>query len=94
MRYLVAAGFDCRKAEILVYGYNLSIVLPEVSYIPEEFDIQKSETEEEGWEEQERIWNYVPVEVGLNPTWQKGEYYFNGEIEELNWNKSKHKVLL
>lgn len=91
LRYLVGAGFDCRKAEIRVYGdspRNLSIILPDVSFIPEEFDLTISEAEQDGWREQEKIWKYIPEEVNLMPTWQDGEYYFNGEIEELNWKKA------
>lgn len=93
LRYLLGAGFDCRNAEILVYGYNLSVILPEVAWIPEQFDLRVLEAEAEGYERQEGLLRYLPAEIALMPA-PSNVHYFNGEIDALNWDESEWKVLL
>lgn len=93
LRYLLGAGFDCRNAEILVYGYNLSVILPKVSWIPEHFDLRVLEAEAEGYERQEGLLRYLPAEIALMPA-PSNVHSFNGEIDVLNWDESRWEVIL
>lgn len=93
LRYLLGAGFDCRNAEILVYGYNLSVILPEAAWIPEHFDLRVLEAEAEGYERQEGLLSYLPPEIELRPA-PSSVHSFDGEISALNWDESGWKITL
>lgn len=93
LRYLLCAGYDCRNAQILEYGYNISIILPEVMYIKEKFDIEGFVNESAVIGGADSIFEYLPEAVKLSKSWDN-IYYFNGNIYELNWNKKNHKILL
>lgn len=73
LRYLLFAGFDVRNAEILEYGFNLSIVLKDVKYLDENLD-------------NNRLFEFLPKGIEVNLTWDNMPY-FDGDIKELNWYK-------
>lgn len=93
LRYLLCAGYDCRNAQILEYGYNISIILPEVMYIEREFDIDGFVDESSNMTAADDIFEFLPKEIKLSKSWDD-IYYFNGNIYELNWDKSNHKIVL
>lgn len=93
LRYMLCAGYDCRNAQILEYGYNISIILPEVMYIEREFDIGGFVAESANTTGADDVFLYLPKEIKLSKSWDN-IYYFNGNIYELNWDKSNHKIFL
>ena len=80
LRYLLVAGFDCRNAQILAYGYNLSVLLPHVKYIDVPIDITDSETERTG----QRIFDYLPSGIEIHREWDDVGS-FDGDIKEYGW---------
>ena len=81
LRFLLCAGIDCREAEILEYGYNLSIIIPNIHEIPELIDARKIEYREIF--DAENILHYLPKEISLRKAWG-GNTFFNGDIREIN----------
>ena len=81
LRFLLCAGIDCREAEILEYGYNLSIIIPNIHEIPELIDARKIEYREIF--DAENILHYLPKEISLRKAWD-GNTFFNGDIREIN----------
>lgn len=94
LRYLIGAGFDCKNAEILVYGYNLSVIIPKVSFIPGDTDLWISEAAIEGYKAQQRLFEYFPKGIEIKTSSWGGDSYFNGDIMELNWNKDFYSIRL
>lgn len=92
LRYLIGAGFDCRNAKILVEGYNLSVILENITFIPDMCDLRIIEAEEKGYEEVERLLNYLPSSINLVSA-PNNVHYFDGEIQELNWDWEKKIIL-
>lgn len=93
LRYMLCAGYDCRNAQILEYGYNISIILPEVRYIEREFNVDGFVDESANATGADDLFLYLPKEIKLSKSWDN-IYYFNGNIYELNWDKSNHKIFL
>lgn len=93
LRYLLCAGYDCRNAQILEYGYNISIILPEVFYIEKKFDIDGFINESANTTGADDLFKYLPKEIKLLKSWDN-IYYFNGNIYELNWDRQHHKKIL
>ncbi|MEP1385364.1 MAG: methyltransferase domain-containing protein [Paraglaciecola sp.] len=73
---LVLAGFDCRSASILRYGYNISIILHKKS-----IDVLGEVAYDSG--DIRRLKNYFPT--GLNYYHKPNDDPFDGDIFELNW---------
>ena len=84
LRYLLCAGFDCRKAQILTYGYNLSLILPEVEYIEENLYVEEAQTSANLYGNANHMFNYIPAAIDVTLTWNHVRI-FCGDIRELNW---------
>ncbi|WP_082634792.1 class I SAM-dependent methyltransferase [Aeromonas schubertii] len=68
---LVMAGFDCRRAAILRYSYNISCIIEKRSFIlPKNLNFDCGDIE--------KLSMYFPPELAEG---------FNGDIYELNWYK-------
>lgn len=87
LRYMICAGYDCRNAEILEYGYNISIILPETKFIEMEYDIEGFVNESRNSTGADEIFKYCPSKIELKKSWDD-IYFFDGEIQELNWNRN------
>ena len=100
LRYLLFAGFDCREAEILEYGYNLSIIIPRCNLLPENLRFENEASHEPGdyhdgygYDDMKQLYyKYLPEEIKIMTAWD-GAPYFDGEIHKLNW-KDNEMVLL
>ena len=92
IRYLMFAGFDCRNAEILEYGYNLSLILPSVNFIPDNMIFENEASHEPGdyhdgygYDDMEEMFlQYMPTGIKVSRAWDNAPY-FVGDIKELNW---------
>jgi 2-polyprenyl-3-methyl-5-hydroxy-6-metoxy-1,4-benzoquinol methylase len=70
--HLIMAGFDCRKASLKRYGYNISIVLKKISIVDfPELQFDKGDID--------RLSPFLP---------EGFEEPFDGNIKSLNWNSS------
>lgn len=85
LRFLLMAGIDCSEAQILEYGYNLSIIIPRVREIVEKEDIQSSIKREVF--KADNIFHYLPEGVKLISSYD-GSVYFDGDITKMNWEIS------
>ena len=70
MYRLVLAGFDCSKAMVKQYGYNISVIAPKAPPLSTPLAYDNGDIE--------RIAHLLPP--GYN------HQSFNGNIQELNWN--------
>lgn len=93
LRYLLCAGYDCRNVEILEYGYNISIILPKVKFIEQSYDIDGFVNESRNSTGADEIFEYLPEEVELKKSWDN-IYFFDGDIKELNWDRSDYSIFL
>ena len=93
LRYLLCAGIDCRNAEILEYGYNLSVIIPDIQFISENYDVEGMQNQSADFQEVDHIFKYLPVNIQMNKEWNN-IYSFNGDIEKLNWRsiESRFKI--
>ncbi len=93
LRYMVCAGYDCKNAEILEYGYNISIILPKTKFIETKYDIEGFVNESRNSTGADEIFEYMPKEIELKKSWDN-IYFFEGDIQELNWNRRNYDFLL
>lgn len=93
LRYMVCAGYDCRNAEILEYGYNISIILPNTKFILTEYDIDGFVNESRNSTGADEIFKFLPPEIDLKKSWDN-IYFFDGNIKELNWDRSDYSIFL
>lgn len=93
LRYMVCAGYDCRNAEILEYGYNISIILPKTKFIETKYDIDGFVNESNNSTGADEIFEYLPKEIELKKSWDN-IYFFEGDIRELNWNRMNYNIIL
>ena len=91
LRFLICAGIDCGDAQILEYGYNLSVIIPKVYEIEEEVDIKKVEYREVF--NAENLLYYLPKEIKLEKSWDNN-IYFNGDIKRMNWEPLPSEYIL
>jgi len=73
---LVLAGFDCNKARVKKYGYNISVILTKstINVLPElVFDNGDINT----------IKKYLPENLDYKQ--RKNDISFNGDIDSVNW---------
>lgn len=76
MYHLVLAGFDCRNASVLRYGYNISVIVTKKTITPpdgiafDQGDIR-------------RIKDFLPENLEFSSNALDDP--FNGDIERLNW---------
>lgn len=85
IRYLLTAGFDCSDIKILEYGFNLSVILPNVKLIPEKINLNKAEDGTGDFIQMDQVFNYLPKQISLTEINSYGIRTFNGDIKELNW---------
>lgn len=73
--HMVLAGFDCREASILQYGYNISIIVRKrsISFPNIVYDMGDIRT----------IRPYLPTELAFQPN--QNDDPFSGDIRRLNW---------
>lgn len=88
LRYLLCAGFDCYNAQILAYGFNLSIIIPHVSYIEEELDVEAAQTSANIHGSANNMFNYLPEGITVLQTWNHVNT-FCGDIQELGWEHGR-----
>ena len=69
--HLVMAGFDCREARILTYGYNTSIVLRK----------KYNGLARRSWAYREELQQFLPSCIDVDPE----ACQYNGAIHALNW---------
>ena len=89
LRYLLCAGIDCRNAQILEYGYNLSVIIPTVKLIDKKFDFIGMQNQSADFLAQDKLFDYLPKEIKLNTEWN-GIRTFDGDITELNWKEEEN----
>ncbi len=89
LRYLLYAGFDCSNAMVLEYGFNLSVILPEVKWLPDYLLVHESGSGhspgDEGFNIVKELFNFLPGDVCVHEAWD-GNLYFDGNISKLNWD--------
>lgn len=74
--HLVLAGFDCRNASVLRYGYNISVLVKKKTIkLPDDIAFDQGDIR--------RIKHFLPesLEFASNPL----DDPFNGDIARLNW---------
>lgn len=74
--HLVLAGFDCREARVLRYGYNISVLVKKQS-LREPLDLSFDHGD------LRKIKRYLPV--GLEFASSESDDPFNGDVWRLNW---------
>ncbi len=85
LRYLLEAGFSCVDAKILEYGFNLSVILPNVCFIDEVISLEKAEDGSGDFKEMDRLFDYLPNGIKMAEVRPYGIRTFNGNIQRLNW---------
>lgn len=75
---LIVAGFDCSKAAVKKYGYNVSVITPKIpaDYDPAELMFAGGDIE--------RLRCFFPA--GASIDWKQG---FDGDIVEINWRRAR-----
>jgi hypothetical protein len=76
--HLVLAGFDCRKAKIKQYGYNISVIVQKISIKEKPLLVYDGS-------DMNFIKKYIPS-FKFNGATPKTPGAFNGNIQEWNWN--------
>lgn len=73
---LVLAGFDCKKAIVKKYGYNISVIVKKKN-----IDIKSKLVFDNG--DISTIRKYLPNKIKYNKNFK--DISFNGDIENINW---------
>lgn len=73
---LVLAGFNCRTASLLRYGYNISVIVRK-----DTIDVLQEIAYDSG--DIRRIKSFLPADLPFQP--KAGDDPFDGDIQELNW---------
>lgn len=77
LRYLVIAGYDCRKISCFDYGYNKCLIIKNIKFHNDNNVYISTE------EEIKTAFKYLPIEVKVNKL-TDGNLIFDGNINKIN----------
>lgn len=86
LRYLLCAGIDCREVEIKEYDYNLSIIVKNVQFIPQDYDVAGMLNQSGDFPKVSKVFDFLPKQIQIKTEWDNNKS-FDGDITELNWSE-------